>query len=338
VSDGPSGRPGQPGRPHRFYFDDLADEVPDEQPPADEPAAQVEPEPPGRPVARQPRDDGDDDLVDTGPIQVIRDPVPGSAAGQQLYFDDLAPLQHASAGDSAYGAHPDSGPFDDEQSADESSYGEPAYAGIADGSPADDDSDDERPVRGALALAAARKPRPVGAVIAVLAVLALIGVLAAVSGRGNSDHPKQDAAAVRNAPGKAHPSSAPTTEASASASAPGTTATSPGSSAPTHRKAAVPGRAPAGVALTVLNNTTTQGLAKSAAQVFSTRGWQVGTVGNYAGQISVTTVYYNSDDAAQRKAAQTLAAQFPGVTQVQPRFASLPGAGLTVVLAPDWHA
>jgi hypothetical protein len=331
VSDGPSGRPGQPGRPHRFYFDDLADEIVDEAPdetadgqlPVDEPVARVEPAPP--PTRRNPRDDGDDDLIDTGPIQVIRDPVAGSAAGQQLYFDDLAPLQHA-----AYGGRPDSGPFD----------GEPAYAAAGGGLPMDDGDDigddaGELPPRGALALAAARRPRPVGAVIAVLAVLALIGVLAAVGGRGSSNHPKQDAAAVRNAPGTAAPAA---TAPSTSPSAPGTRATSPRTSAPTHRKAAAPGRAPAGVALTVLNNTTTKGLAKSAAQVFSTRGWEVGTVGNYAGQISVTTVYYNPNDGAQRKAAQTLAAQFPDVTQVQPRFADLPGAGLTVVLAPDWHA
>ncbi|HEX3816331.1 MAG TPA: LytR C-terminal domain-containing protein [Mycobacteriales bacterium] len=338
MSDGPSGRPGQPGRPHRFYFDDLADEiadeiadeVPAEQPPVDQPVAQVEPTPP--PARRNPRDDGDDDLVDTGPIEVIRDPIAGSAAAQQLYFDDLAPLQHA-----AYGGRPDNGPFEGEPPADEPSDGETVYAAVSDGPPIDGDGDELQP-RGALALAAARKPRPVGAVIAVLAVLALIGVLAAVGGRGHTDHPKQDAAAVRNAPGKTDPTVPATTAPSSSPSAPGTSDTSPRASAPTHRKVAAPGRAPAGVALTVLNNTTTKGLAKSAAQVFSTRGWQVGTVGNYAGQISVTTVYYNAKDDAQRKAAQTLAAQFPGVTQVQPRFADLPGAGLTVVLAPDWHA
>jgi hypothetical protein len=48
-------------------------------------------------------------------------------------------------------------------------------------------------------------------------------------------------------------------------------------------------------------------------------------------------VYYNPSDPAQHKAAETLARQYPGVAQVQPRFADLPGTGLTLVLAPGWH-
>jgi hypothetical protein len=105
------------------------------------------------------------------------------------------------------------------------------------------------------------------------------------------------------------------------------------SAAPT--KAAVP--APARVPLTVLNNTTVTGLARTAAQDFKAHGWSVDQVANYTGRLAATTVFYRDGDAAAQRAARALARQFPEIAQVAPRSPALPaGNGLTVVLAPDW--
>jgi hypothetical protein len=171
-------------------------------------------------------------------------------------------------------------------------------------------------------------------VLAVIAVLALIGVIAAVGGQGHGHKSKHPAAA------------ADTTRSSATTSAPRPSATTASPARSEHATVPPPAShrstpsstvAPADVPLTVLNNTIQHGLARTAAQTFSTRGWQIGPVGNYTGELAQTTVYYDPTNRAQHRAAETLAAQFPQVTQVQPRFASLPGSGLTVVLAPDWR-
>jgi hypothetical protein len=106
-------------------------------------------------------------------------------------------------------------------------------------------------------------------------------------------------------------------------------------SAPAPTKAAVP--APARVPLTVLNNTTVTGLARTAAQDFKAHGWSVDQVANYTGRLAATTVFYRDGDAAAQRAARALARQFPEIAQVAPRSPALPaGNGLTVVLAPDW--
>lgn len=259
------------GKPNRYYFDDLADSD-DYAEPAN-------------------------DLVDTGPIQVIRDPLPGSASGQQLYFDDVDP-----------------DPVDDE----------PEYVPAA-------PIADEPPRRGLLA--GTGRPRPIGAILAVVAVLALVGVIAAVGGQGHKGNKtKQTGGSHTNAalstPGPTHATSAPTQAPSQHPSSSGR------STAPARHRPAT--KTPTNIPLTVLNNTIKSGLAAQAAQKFSTKGWQVGPVGNYTGDLSTTTVYYDSSNSAQHRAAETLAAQFPEVAQVQPRFAGLPGSGLTVVLAPDW--
>jgi hypothetical protein len=264
------------GKPHRYYFDDLAD-------------SEEFAEPAG-------------DLVDTGPIQVIRDPLPGSAAaGEQLYFDDIDPA-----------------PVDEPEP-------EPAYAAAA-------PLGDEPPRRGLLAGTGAR-PRPIGAILAVVAVLALVGVIAAVGGQGHKGGKSKHSGGTHTNAALSTPG--PSDATSASASAPTQSApTSPSRSPAQHHRPVT--KTPVNIPLTVLNNTIKSGLAAQAAQKFSTKGWQVGPVGNYTGDLSATTVYYDSTNPAQHRAAETLAAQFPEVAQVQPRFAGLPGSGLTVVLAPDW--
>ncbi len=137
-----------------------------------------------------------------------------------------------------------------------------------------------------------------------------------------------------------HPSRTTAADRPAHRAAPAhTTAASPAGSrrsAHTAPTAAGP-RRPVRVPLTVLNNTTVTGLAHSAAQDFESHGWRVSQVSNYTGRLAATTVFYRDGDAAQRRAARALAAQFPGIAQVAPTSTALsPGSGLTVVLAPDW--
>ena len=92
------------------------------------------------------------------------------------------------------------------------------------------------------------------------------------------------------------------------------------------------------VPLTVLNNTVRTGLAQSAARRFAAAGWQVALIGNFAGRIPTTTVYYTPGDATQQRAAEALAAQFPDIRRVLPRYLGLPPTppGLVVVLTRDW--
>ena len=87
--------------------------------------------------------------------------------------------------------------------------------------------------------------------------------------------------------------------------------------------------------LTVLNDSRIKGLADRAAAEFRAGGWSVPTVGNYTGQVPATTVYYGPD---QEPAARQLVAQFTGIVRVLPRFAGLPGSGLTVVVTREYPA
>ena len=84
-------------------------------------------------------------------------------------------------------------------------------------------------------------------------------------------------------------------------------------------------------ALTVLNNSRIPDLAAGAAARYRSAGWPVRLVGSFRGRIVATTVYYA---AGQREQARQVAAQF-GVPRVLPRFAGLPGSGLTVVVTRD---
>jgi hypothetical protein len=88
------------------------------------------------------------------------------------------------------------------------------------------------------------------------------------------------------------------------------------------------------VPVTVLNNSRIHNLAADAAKRFRAGGWPVPTTGNYSGGvIATTTVYYAP---GQLGSAQRFARQF-GIGRVLPRFAGLPGHGLTVVLTRDYR-
>jgi hypothetical protein len=87
------------------------------------------------------------------------------------------------------------------------------------------------------------------------------------------------------------------------------------------------------VPVTVLNNSRRSGLGHQVAAEVQAKGWPIARVGNYRGRIAATTVYYASGQLAQ---AQALARQFPQIRRVEPRFAGLPGHGLTLVVTRDW--
>ncbi|HEY9473262.1 MAG TPA: LytR C-terminal domain-containing protein [Mycobacteriales bacterium] len=111
---------------------------------------------------------------------------------------------------------------------------------------------------------------------------------------------------------------------------PGSTGAAPGfeSGQPAHSRPA----------LTVLNNTTVRGLAHRAADRFATDGWSVAQVGNYAGNLPTTTVYFTPGNADEQRAAEALARAYPKITRVLPHDPHLPvsARGVIVVVAPNW--
>jgi hypothetical protein len=89
------------------------------------------------------------------------------------------------------------------------------------------------------------------------------------------------------------------------------------------------------LALTVLNNSNVNGLAHRAAATYRAKGWPIKLEGSFRGRIPVTTVYYAP---GQQASAELLQKEFPAIQRVRPRFSTLPGSGLTVVLTRDYPA
>lgn len=165
-------------------------------------------------------------------------------------------------------------------------------------------------------------------VTAVVVVILLLLVL-------NSRPSKPDAgpAVVPGSPSPT-PSTSPSTSPSATASAPSASSSVASSVAPppvnepsaTQQPTAKP-------AVTVLNDSRRTGLAAHVAAELRARGWPIRDTGNFRGRVAMTTAYYA---AGQRSAAQELAREFPQVKRIAPRFAGLPGVGLTLVVTRDW--
>jgi len=88
------------------------------------------------------------------------------------------------------------------------------------------------------------------------------------------------------------------------------------------------------LAITVLNNSRITGLADRAAERFRAGGWPIRDTGNFTGKVTDTTVYYAPGQVAS---ARLLQQSFSGLVRVRPRFAALPGSGLTVVLTRDYR-
>ena len=168
-----------------------------------------------------------------------------------------------------------------------------------------------------------------GAALAVVGVgLAILALLLL-----GHDEPK-------GTPTVALPSSQPTATTTPTAdptTTPTPTATTAGPTAPTATTPAST-TAPPPVAqapivpVTVLNNSRVHGLADRSAARFRAGGWPVRGTGNYRGTLRQTTVYFPPGGQAS---AERFAAQF-GIARVLPRFTTLPGSGVTVVVTRDY--
>lgn len=170
-----------------------------------------------------------------------------------------------------------------------------------------------------------RQPVPVlravrGAGLAVCAVVLGIAVLVVLRGADPAGPLPLDPLAGRF--DSVPPVSAPPT------SAPPATAP-PATAAPAAMPPALP--PPVRLPLTVLNNSRIPDLAATAAARYRAAGWPVLSVGSFRGRIVRSTVYYA---AGERDQARAVAAAF-GLPRVLPRFAGLPGQGLTVVVTRD---
>lgn len=116
------------------------------------------------------------------------------------------------------------------------------------------------------------------------------------------------------------------------AASPTVTPTPPKSSAkPTPRKSSA--KPAPQLSVVVLNQTRRTGLARSVAQRLNGRGWTVVQVGNFRGNIPLTTVYY--PPGASSQAAQ-LARTLPVQVRTRPVFGNLPRQRLTVVLTDNY--
>jgi hypothetical protein len=110
-------------------------------------------------------------------------------------------------------------------------------------------------------------------------------------------------------------------------------ATTP-SATPTPTPTIIPTVNPA-LNVTVLNGTTTTGLATSVGNTLTKAGWKVGATGNAsATNITSTVVYYSN--ANNKAAALGVAQSLPGATVVLTQDFAASGADLTVVVGSDY--
>ena len=215
-----------------------------------------------------------------------------------------------------------------------------------------------RRARAAQQQASARGRAFAGAVVALLAVLLGVGALNLLAGNRGADDGR---GAVVFLPSRAGTATASTVPSPTTPPTPGPSAPTPSPAVPTATPkalpltsppltspplttpapaspAASPPPAPAAVApvlpVTVLNNSRVAGLADRAASQLRADGWPTPVVGNFRGRVARTTVYWAP---GQQASAVRLARQF-WVGRVAPRFAGLPGRGLTLVVTRDYRA
>lgn len=189
-------------------------------------------------------------------------------------------------------------------------------------------------------LAAPMGARLLGVAFALAGVaLLVLGVFAfGESGPTGSGAPSPSATVApttTGAPTTPAPTTTPTGAPSTSAPSTSPTSRPPESSSPSQPTEAP---APVRVPLTVLNNSTVRGLGERAAGEARAKGWTVVSVGNFAGVIPVTTVYYTPGDPAQRAAAEQLKIDLPKIQRVMPRYEGLPPTptGVVLVVTRDW--
>lgn len=171
---------------------------------------------------------------------------------------------------------------------------------------------------------------PLRAIAMVLIALAILfaGLGAASLGGSDSDESEQ-VAATSSAPAATATTTAPAgrTTTVAPAAPPTTTAgTTTSVTAPT-----TSARVDKSVPVRVFNNSTVSGLAAQTANELTSTGWNVSETGNYSyGLIQTTTVYYRTGNAAEKQAAEAIAAEL-GV-KAEPRFEGITSASPGVIV------
>ena len=164
--------------------------------------------------------------------------------------------------------------------------------------------------------------------LAVIGVAAVIAVVFALAGWGTGD-------SVTAVPG-ATTSSA--TDSAGSDPAPETSASTPAATPPATSPPATPPAASTPAASTpssdrpkvdVLNQSAPGGSASTVAARVRSRGWVVGRVDDFHGNVSTTTVYY---PPGLRSEARDLADDLSGSPRVQAGFSTISDSRLTVIL------
>jgi len=86
----------------------------------------------------------------------------------------------------------------------------------------------------------------------------------------------------------------------------------------------------------VLNTTSINGLADTAAQQFEAGGWTVTDKENYSNDILSTCAYYDPSDPANEQQAEQLQQEFPAIKRIKERFPELPAGPIVVALTSDY--
>lgn len=166
---------------------------------------------------------------------------------------------------------------------------------------------------------------------AVLGVAAVITIVVALVGGGT--------APVTTTQGEQSAQSAPpSSTASADDSPPSPDSVPPSSPAPQPTSATPPPAEPTTdeptealprTRVDVLNQSASGGSAARTAARLERRGWRIGRVDDFSGNVSTTTVYY---PAGRRSDAERLAEDLPGSPRLRERFSTLKDNRLSVVL------
>ena len=168
-----------------------------------------------------------------------------------------------------------------------------------------------------------RRERLAGALLAALGVVVLIVAVIAIRQQHGGG-----ARAGSTLPSASRPTTSPRPAPTRTATRPAGRSSSSSPVSPASAKQS----------LVVLNNTTTAGLARTAAQRFEAGGWTVTKYDNYQNDIISTCAYYDPSVARAQQAALALQRQFPTIKRVEPQFAQLAvyRSPIVVILTPDY--
>ncbi|GAB2637877.1 LytR C-terminal domain-containing protein [Prescottella soli] len=174
---------------------------------------------------------------------------------------------------------------------------------------------------------------PLRAIAMVLIALAILFAGLGAASLGGSD--SSESAPVAETSAAPTSTATATTTAAAQAArtttaAPAVTTTTSAVAPTTTAAAAASGPVDKSVPVRVFNNSSVSGLAAQTANELTSSGWNVSETGNYSyGLIQTTTVYYGNT-AAEKQAAQAIAAEL-GVS-AEPRFTGIASASPGVIV------